>query len=319
MRVLVSEALRYFAERTDRPADVEVVFFDDAAPLPAGDFAGLVPHVARRVDADDLARLPALRVVANFGVGYDNIDMDAAQGRGVAVTNTPGVLTEATAELTWALILATARRLPEGERLVRAGEWTGWQPTQLLGRGLGGRTLGIVGAGRIGQEVGRRARAFGMRVVYWSRTPRDAWAAETGAERRELHELLAESDVVSLHVALAPGTARLIGRDALGRLKRGAVLINTARGAVIDEEALVEALEAGRIRAGLDVYAHEPRVPERLLGLDNVVLLPHLGSATEEARWGMWRLAWANLLCGVRGEPLPNPVLGPGPGAGAEP
>lgn len=312
IRILVTDALEPFLRETQVPPDVVVELLPAEAPVPEGDYAGLLVHVARRIGAAELDRLPELRIVSNYGVGYDNIDVAAARERGVAVTNTPDVLTMATAELTWALILATARRLGEGERLVRSGEWRGWEPMQLLGTALNGKVLGLVGAGRIGREVGRRAGAFGMRVIYWGRTRRPEWEQETGATWTELDRVLAEADVVSLHVALTPETRCLIDRRALDLMKPSAILINTARGAVVDEEALIEALEAGRIRAaGLDVYAREPEVPERLRALENVVLLPHLGSATEEARWGMWRLAWENLLRGVRREPLLTPVFAP--------
>ncbi|MBI4409852.1 MAG: D-glycerate dehydrogenase [Gemmatimonadetes bacterium] len=309
MRVLVAAALEPFLRETEVPPDLFVELLPEEAPVPTGDYAGILPLLTRRIGPAELARLPALRVIANYAVGFDNVDVGAARARGVAVSNTPDVLTEATAELTWALILATARRLGEGERLVRRGAWTGWAPTQLLGMGLAGKVLGLVGAGRIGQEVGRRAPAFGMRVVYWSRAPRSAWERDVGARYLERDRVFAEADVVSIHLALAPETVGLVGAGALALMRPSAILVNTTRGGVVDEDALVAALAAGRIRgAGLDVYAHEPQIPARLRELENVVLLPHLGSATEEARRGMWRLAWQDLLRGVRGEPLLNPV-----------
>jgi glyoxylate reductase len=311
-RVLVAEELETFLRETAVPAGVEVELLAEGAPLPAGEYVGLLPLLTRRIGVAELDRLPALRVVANYAVGYDNIDLEAARARGVAVSNTPGVLTVATAELTWALILATARRVIEGDRLARSGEWRGWRPTELLGVGLSGKVLGVVGAGRIGREVARRAVAFEMSVVYWDREPDGEWEAETGAAWRPLDTLLEESDVVSVHVPLTPETRGLIGAHAFERTKPGAIVVNTARGPVIDEAALIDALERRRIRgAGLDVYEAEPSIPPRLRALDNVVLLPHLGSATEEARRGMWRLAWANLMRGIRREPLLNPVLEP--------
>ncbi|MFW6202026.1 MAG: 2-hydroxyacid dehydrogenase [Gemmatimonadota bacterium] len=308
-RVLVAEPLAPFLRETEVPDDLRVELLPEDAPVPAGDHVGLLPLLTRTIGAAEMDRLPGLRVVANYAVGHDNIDLEAARERGIGVSNTPDVLTVATAELTWALILATARRVGEGERLARSGGWEGWRPTQLLGMGLDGKTLGVVGAGRIGREVGRRAGAFGMRIVYRSRRARPDWEREIGARRVELTELLGTSDVVSLHVALGAETERLIDADALDRMKPTAILVNTARGGVVDEAALVDALERGAIRAaGLDVYADEPAIPARLRRLDNVVLLPHLGSATEEARRGMWRLAWGNLVRGVRGEPLLTPV-----------
>lgn len=303
--VLVAEPLAPFVERTEVPEDIRVELLPEDAPVPEGDYVGIIPLLTRRLGAAEFDRLPRLRVVANYAVGYDNIDVREAARRGIAVGNTPGVLTVATAELAWALILAAARRVGEGERLVRAGKWVGWRPTQLLGMGLDGKTLGIVGAGRIGREVARRAAAFGMRTIYWSRTRRPDWEAEGGVEYRALDDLLAEADVISLHVAHTRETDRLIDARALALMKPTAILVNTARGGVVDEEALIEALESGRIRAaGLDVYAREPEVPERLRALPNAVLLPHLGSATEETRLAMWRLAFGNLVNGVRGEPL---------------
>jgi len=310
MKVLVAAPLEPFLRRTVVPPGIEVELLAEGAALPEGEYVGIVPLLTRRLGEAELGRLPGLRIVANFAVGFDNVDVAAARARGIAVSNTPGVLTEATAELTWALILAAARRVPEGEALVRGGEWTGWAPTQLLAMGLGGKVLGLLGAGRIAQAVARRAPAFGLRVRYWSRTRRPAWEAECGVEWRALAALLAEADVLSLHLALSPETERIIGREALARMKAGAVLVNTARGGLVDEEALVAALRSGRLRAaGLDVYAAEPLVPPGLRELPNVVLLPHLGSATEEARQGMWDLAWQNLLRVLSGgEPL-TPVI----------
>ncbi len=249
------------------------------------------------VDEAVLALLPSLRLVANFGVGYDRIDVAACRARGVAVTNTPGVLDAATADLAVALMLAARRRLVEGDRLVRAGGWTApWSAGPFLGREVTGATLGIVGMGRIGSAVAQRARGFEMRVL--------------GVRSREgnLDALLREADVVSLHVPLTAGTAGLISRERLALLRDGATLVNTARGGVVDEEALVDELLSGRISAGLDVFVDEPHVPERLLGLPNVVLTPHIASATVETRAAMTRIVVDNVLAAERGEPLPTPV-----------
>lgn len=309
--VLVAGSLEPFLREQEVPADIAATLFDEGEPLPDGDWRGVMPTVAYRLDAPAMRRLRQLSIIANYGVGYDNIDVGAAREAGITVTNTPGVLTAATAELTWALILAAARRLPEGERLARSGEWTGWTPTQLLGTALGDRLLGVVGAGRIGSEVARRAAAFGMRVCYAGRRRRTQLEQETGATHMSLDALLEQADVVTLHVALTPGTRHLIDAAALDRMKPSAILVNTARGAVVDERALIAVLRQGRIRAAaLDVYENEPRVPSELRELDNAVLLPHLGSATEQARLAMWRKAWTNLLLGVRGEPVQDPVGG---------
>jgi glyoxylate reductase len=236
----------------------------------------------------DLDLLPSLRLVANYSVGYDRIDVEACRARGVAVTNTPGVLDDDTADLAFALLLAARRGLTRGDRFVRNGEWTmAWHETPFLGRTVSGATLGIVGPGRIGSAVARRAEAFGMRVLVHSRSRGIA-----------LDELLRESDAVSLHVPLTPETEGLISRERLALLPDGATLVNTARGAVVDEDALVDELVSGRISAGLDVFAHEPSVPAALLG-----------SATFETREAMTRVVVDNILAAERGEPLPNPVL----------
>lgn len=309
-RVLVSAEVRPFLDNVEVPDGIQVEVLPPDREVPAGDHAGILALLTRQIGTAELDRLPELKVVANMAVGYDNVDLDAARDRGVRVTNTPDVLTDATAELTWALILAAARRLGEGERMVRAGEWTGWHPTQLLGMQLTGRTLGIVGAGRIGREVGRNAGAFGMDVVYWNRTAREEWADEIGARRMAaVSELAAAADVVSVSVASTPETHHLIDADVLAAMREGAILVNTARGEVVDEAALMDALETGRIRAGLDVYEDEPAVPERLRRLDNVILLPHLGSGTWRTRQAMFDLAWENLVrCVSGGDPV-TPVV----------
>jgi glyoxylate reductase len=251
-----------------------------------------------------LALLPGLRIVANFGVGYDRVDVAACSARGIVVTNTPGVLDEATADLAFALILATRRQVVEGDRFVRGGGWTGSWPDGRLAEELTGSTLGIVGLGRIGSAVARRARGFDLRVIYAGRRPIET----TLAEFRALDGLLAEADIVSIHAALTPETYGLIDARRLTLLRDGACLVNTARGEIVDEPALVAELVSGRIRAGLDVFTDEPNVPSELLKLANVVLTPHLGSATRRTREGMTRLVVDNLLALEHGRPLPTPV-----------
>jgi glyoxylate reductase len=251
------------------------------------------------VGPSELQLLPDLRLVGNYGVGYDNVDVGACRERGIAVTNTPGVLDAAVAELTLALMLACRRRLVLSDRFVRDGLWcTGWSRPERLGHDLAGSTLGLVGFGRIGRQVGQLATVFGMRVVHHRRT-----------DGLPLDELLGSADVVSLHVPLKPETQGLLSRERLALLRDGATLINTARGAIVDEEALVDELVSGRISAGLDVFADEPRVPERLLGLPNVVLTPHIASATVETRAAMTRVLVDNVLAFLDGRPLPNGVL----------
>jgi glyoxylate reductase len=243
----------------------------------------------------DPAFFPSLRLVANFGVGYDRLGVEELRARGIAVTNTPGVLDAATADLTWALILAARRRVVEGDRRVRAGEWTGSWADGFLAEELTGSTLGIVGLGRIGSAVARRAEGFELHVL--SVRSHDGAAA--------LDELLADSDIVTIHAPLTPETHGLIDARRLALLRDGGVFVNTARGEIVDEEALVAELVSGRIRAGLDVFAHEPHVPEALLALPNVVLTPHLGSGTRQTREAMTRIAVDNVLALERGrEPL---------------
>jgi lactate dehydrogenase-like 2-hydroxyacid dehydrogenase len=272
----------------------------------------LLCTVTDRLDRETLGEAPVRAgILANFGVGFNHIDLAAAATLRLIVTNTPGVLTEATAELAMTLMLMVARRVTEGERELRAGRWTGWRPTHLIGRGLAGRTLGIVGMGRIGRSVARRAAAgLGMQVIYHTRTPTpddDALGRRCGS----LDALLDEAEVVSLHAPATRETRGMIGARELRRMRPDAVLINTARGDLVDEAALADALIEGVIHgAGLDVFEHEPSVHPRLLRLDNVVLLPHLGSATEEARIGMGRSAIRNLRAHFAGE-MPPDVVSP--------
>jgi glyoxylate reductase len=261
------------------------------------------------VDDSLLDLLPDLVLVANYAVGYDQVDVAACARRGVAVTNTPGVLDRTTADLAFALLLAAQRRLIEGDRQVREREWQlGWQDAQ-LGTDVGGSTLGIVGLGRIGKAVARRARGFDMRILYAQRRPLAPEEEEMlGVEWRELDELLAEADAVSLHVPLSHETVGLIDARRLALLRDGACLVNTARGEVVDEPALVRELVSGRIRAGLDVFTREPDVPAELLDLPNVVLTPHVGSATRETREAMTRVAVENVLAVAAGRPPVTPV-----------
>jgi glyoxylate reductase len=271
----------------------------------------VVSLLTERIDAELLdAAGPQLKVVANVAVGYDNIDVPACTARGIVATNTPGVLTEATADIAFGLILSATRRLGEGERLIRSGQAWKWGMFFLLGSSLQGKTLGIVGMGGIGQATARRAKAFGMEIVYQSRSEIDPRvAAELGARRLELDELLATSDIVSLHCPYGPATHHLIGAGQLAAMKDSAYLINTARGPIVDEAALVAALRDGQIAgAGLDVFEKEPSVHPGLLELDNVVLVPHLGSATVETRTAMAMLAADNALAVLSGERPPAPI-----------
>jgi glyoxylate reductase len=308
-RALIAAELRELLDPDPLPG-VEVTWLPSDVGTPAGPHAAIVPLLSRGIGAAELAGLPRLRIVANCAVGVDNIDLAACAARGVVVTNTPDVLTDATADLTLALLLAVARRFKEGQTLLDAGAWTGWDPRQLLGLELRGATLGIVGAGRIGRAVGRRAHAFGMRLCYASRTPQSTFELETGALRLSLEDLLARSDVVTLHVPSQPDTRGMIGAAELARMQRGALLVNTARGDLVDEGALVDALASGHLGGvGLDVFAREPHVPEGLIRHPRAVVLPHLGSATVRTRRAMAGLAVRNVRALLAGEPLVSPVL----------
>ncbi len=275
-----------------------------------GRAAGAVTLLTDPITETVLESCPNLRVVSNCAVGVDNIDLQACARRGVTVTNTPGVLTEATADLTWALILAAARRVVEGDRLMRAGRFKGWLPTFLLGMDLRGKTLGVVGMGRIGQAVARRAPAFGMRVAYADPRPLpESVESALGVELLPLDELVARSHVLTLHCPLNQETRHLMDGQRLCAMRPGSILINTGRGPLVDEAALVESLRSGHLAAaGLDVYEREPLMAPGLKDLPNAVLLPHIGSASRETREEMARMAVANCLAVLEGRAPSNPV-----------
>ncbi|MGE5561109.1 MAG: 2-hydroxyacid dehydrogenase [Chloroflexota bacterium] len=291
----------------------DITWSSDDRPLPqdeliagARDAEGLLTLLTETVDAAVLDACPRLRVVANCAVGYNNIDVAACTERGVLVTNTPGVLTETTADFAWALLLATARRVVEADAYLRAGKFKSWGLMLLTGSDVYGKTLGIVGFGRIGQAVARRAAGFGMEILYNGRSDSPE-AAQLGAVRVELAELLRRSDYVTLHVPYSAETHHLIGRAEFAQMKPGAYIINTARGAVIDEAALVDALASGHLAgAGLDVYEREPAVTPALLTMPNVVLAPHIASASVATRTRMAVMAATNLVAALSGQRPPN-------------
>ena len=262
-----------------------------------------------RIDAETIHAAARLKILANYAVGYNNIDLAAARERGLVVTNTPDVLTDATADLTWALLLATARRVVEGDSLVRSGRWSGWSPTQLLGAEVSGKTLGIIGMGRIGQAVAQRAAGFCMKVRYHTRQSLATSSLPREWEHRSLQNILGEADIVTIHVPLSPSTHHLIGAREMAWMRPTAFLINTARGPIIDEGALVNALKTGIIAgAGLDVYEQEPSLHPAMAQLKQVVLLPHLGSATLHARVQMGLVCLENIEAVLDGRPAPNQV-----------
>jgi glyoxylate reductase len=265
----------------------------------------LLPILTESVDAEVMdAAGPQLKIIANYAVGFNNVDVKAATERGIPVTNTPGVLTETTADLAWTLLMAAARRIGEGERLVRSGEWKGWGPMQLMGVDIHGATLGIYGMGRIGQAVARRALGFGMKVIYTNNEPIDATTArELNAREVDRDTLLAESDFLSLHVPLLPETRHCIGAEEFKKMKKTAVLVNTSRGPVVDEAALAKALQDGEIfAAGIDVFEEEPKVHPDLMKCENAVIIPHLGSASWETRSRMAEIAATNIVKVLQGE-----------------
>ncbi|WP_340287860.1 2-hydroxyacid dehydrogenase [Sulfitobacter pontiacus] len=295
----------------------DVTYREDSAPLSEDemqdalrDYDGVLATLGDRFTADVFGKvgMPRCKMLANFGVGYNHIDVDAAKAAGLQVSNTPGAVTDATADIAMTLMLMAARRAGEGERLVRSGQWSGWEPSQLLGMHLTGKTVGIVGMGRIGQAVARRCHyGFSMDVKYFSRSAKSvAYPAE---HISDLKRLVAAVDVVVIAVPGGDDTQHLINADVLAAMQPHAFLINIARGNIVEETALIEALQAGTIGgAGLDVYEFEPEVPQALRDLDNVVLLPHLGTSSREVRVDMWMMAVENLKAGVEGETPPNLV-----------
>lgn len=270
---------------------------------------GLLCLLTDTIDRDFLDQLDRLKGIANMAVGYNNIDIATAAEKGIPVTNTPGVLTDATADLTWALLMATARRLSEAERYLRNGEFKSWGPMLFLGGDFRGRTLGIIGAGRIGTAVALRSRGFGMKIIYTDPVRNRVLDEELGARKVELLDLMKEADYITLHVLLNDDTRHLIGRRELKLMKKTSYLVNTSRGPVVDEEALVEALQSGMIAgAGLDVFEKEPHIHPALLSIPSAVLLPHIGSATIETRTKMATMAARNLVAMMKGERPENQV-----------
>lgn len=314
-KVLITRPIQQSViEKISEHCDVQVHSVDE--PMPAellaaamSDVDGVMP-AGVRISKEIIAAAPRLRVVSTISVGYDNIDVEACSRRHILVTNSPGVLTEATADLTFALILAAGRRVAEGDRYVRGGHWMHWEWNCLWGTEMHGRTLGLYGFGRIAQATARRARGFSMRILYHARHRVSASVEkEFAAEFVDRETLLRQSDFLSLHVPLTPETHHSIGAPELALMKPSAFVINAARGPIIDEEALVQALQEGRLAgAGLDVFENEPRVHPALMAMDNVTMLPHVGSATAETRLRMAVLASENLLAALRGERPPNLV-----------
>lgn len=316
-QLLREEGLEVKVNPYDRPLTKDEIIAGTAGA------DAIISLLTDKINAEIIEASSRLKIIANYAVGFNNIDLDAATARGIMVTNTPGILTETTADFAWALLMAVARRVVDGDAFVRGGNFKGWEPELLLGGDVYGKTLGIIGLGRIGRAVARRARGFNMKVIYYKSsgpdksTERQLCLPETdenaekkfAVEYRPLDELLREADFVSLHVPLNESTFHLIGEKELKMMKTSAYLINTARGTVIDEKALVKALQKGEIAgAGLDVFENEPTVAPELIKMPNVVLAPHIGSASRETRVGMAVMAAENVLAALRGEIVPNLV-----------
>ncbi len=313
MKLLVSRALPDSIMDAAR-ARFDVTCRDTTQPMDLAecqaalrDYDVILPTLGDAFGAEAYTGNIRARGLANFGVGYNHIDMSAARAAGLAVTNTPGAVTDATADIALTLMLMTARRAGEGERLVRAGDWQGWHPVQMLGLHVTGKTVGIIGMGRIGQAVGQRCRAgFGMEVVFYNRSEK---AVEGATRMGSVSDVCAAADIVVVTVAAAPETRHILGAAELAAMRPHGILVNVARGDVVDEAALIEALQAGQIGgAGLDVYEHEPHVPDALKAMENVTLLPHLGTAALEVREDMGRIALDNAIAIAEGRTPPNPV-----------
>lgn len=304
-RQLPPEPMQSLAERCDLTWNREDrVLTRSEIAIASREVDGLLCLITDSIDADFLSGCSNLKVVSNYAVGFNNIDVDAATTRGIVVTNTPGVLTESTADMAFALLMATARRIVEGDQFVRQGKWEGWGPLQFLGQDVAGSTLGLIGFGRIGKAMARRAQGFSMPVLYWNRTRLSpSEERELDVAYAEMDEVLEKSDFLSLHVALTDQTRHLIGRAEIEKMKTTASIINTARGPVIDESALVETIRSGRIAgAGLDVYEQEPKLAGGLAELPSVVIAPHLGSATHATRTKMGMMAVDDCLAGCAGQ-----------------
>lgn len=303
-RRIIDEVMEYLSSQVELEVGRDEVMARDVLLAKIKDKDGIISMLDDRIDEEVIDSAPRLKVISNYAVGYNNINVKYAISKGIFVTNTPGVLTETTADLTWALILSTCRLIPQADSFVRKGLFKGWGPLMFLGKDIYGKTLGIIGLGRIGKSVAKRASGFSMKVLYWDKIKLDEEEEKKlGVEFRELDHLLQESDIVTIHLPLTSETYHLLGREKLSLMKRDSVLINTARGPIIDEKALSELLEEGRIwGAGFDVYENEPEINEKLFRHPRVVLLPHIGSASYETRKKMGLMAVDGLLKALKGE-----------------
>lgn len=317
MKVYITRAIPEVAIKMLKNKGFQVNYFKSDRPITkeeliknAKNADAVISLLTDKFDKTIIDQLPKLKVIANYAVGYNNIDVKYANSKNIVVTNTPDILTHATADIALTLTLACARRVPEGEELMRKGEFVGWKPKMLLGIELYGKTVGIVGAGRIGQETAKRLKAFGTKIVYYNKSKKNDFEKETEAKKVSLSSLLKKSDIISIHLPLTEKTKNLIDSDKLDLLKETAIVINTARGEIIDENKLIQMLKKKRIfSAGFDVYDGEPKINKQLFKLKNTVLLPHLGSATFETRDGMAELAAKNIINVLNGKSALTPVV----------
>lgn len=315
-KVLITRKIPETGIEILKKAGYEVDVHESTSPLSRETFLqkitdadAVIPMLSEDINKEAIDQAPRLKVIANYAVGYNNIDVRYAHLKNIYVTNTPNVLTEATADLTWALILSATKRIPESDQFVRKGQFKGWEPLLILGDDVSGKTLGIIGAGRIGQAVGQRAVGFNMNILYYSPSRKKEFEIKTGAFLCRLEELLERSNIITFHCPLNDQTKHLINSKNIVKMKKGAFLINTSRGPVVEESALAEALKNGHLGgAGLDVYEFEPEIHSRLLELKNVVLLPHIGSATKETRNAMAKIAAENVKSVLSGNKPLNPV-----------
>jgi len=317
MKVFITRALPEIAFRLLKQNNISFDYFKSDNPIPrklllkkVKECDALISLLTEKIDKEVIDNMPNCRIIANYAVGYNNIDIEYAKKKKIIVSNTPDVLTESTADLTMALVLACARRLSEGERLVRSGKFKGWEPLLLLGMELKNKTFGILGAGRIGSAVARRAKSFGTNIIYTDNSKNPKLEKETGAKKVSLTDLLKNSDIISLHLPLNENTFHYLNEDRLNQLKKNSMLINTTRGEIIDEKALIKLLKKNKFMAvGLDVFENEPDLNPELLKFPNVLVMPHLGSATEEARNGMAELAARNVINVLKGKPAITPIF----------
>ncbi len=317
MKVYITDNVPEIAEKLLKKNGIEYKIYKKPNPISKEEIIkncrsvdGIISMLSNKIDADIIINLNNCKVIANFAVGFNNIDLTAAKEKNIAVTNTPDILTDATADLAMTLVLACCRRIREGEKLITDGKFTGWKPQLLLGYELRGKTFGIIGAGRIGQATAKRAKAFGTKIVYYNRSKKYEFEKETGAKKVSLNSLLKSADIISIHLPLDKKTDKLLNKSNMSLIKSSAIIINTARGEIIDEDVLIQMLKKKKLfSAGLDVYVDEPNIKKGLLNLSNVVLLPHLGSGTVEARNKMAELAAKNVINILSGKKAITPVV----------